>query len=110
MMWTDTEMKTLRTMAKEGESARKIGEALGKSRNAIIGMAFRHHIRIGSPVVRKGFTSRDYGASVRSCQWPFNDPQDDDFHFCGARPAPGKPYCKKHCDVAYRKPGSEPEK
>ena len=36
-----------------------------------------------------------------SCQWPFGDPQQKGFHFCGEKNEPGKPYCQKHCDVAY---------
>ena len=35
------------------------------------------------------------------CLWPIGDPSDKDFHFCGEPAAPGKPYCSKHCAVAY---------
>ncbi len=35
------------------------------------------------------------------CNWPFGDPQDDDFHFCEAEAEPGKPYCAEHCNRAY---------
>lgn len=35
------------------------------------------------------------------CRWPFNDPGDEDFHFCGRQVAPSKPYCPEHCAVAY---------
>ena len=35
------------------------------------------------------------------CQWPFGDPQHKDFHFCGKESATHKPYCEKHCDIAY---------
>lgn len=35
------------------------------------------------------------------CRWPFGDPGDDDFHFCGRQVAPSKPYCPEHCAVAY---------
>ncbi len=36
-----------------------------------------------------------------SCQWPIGDPQEKDFHFCEDKVANGKPYCQKHCDIAY---------
>ncbi|MDF7673572.1 GcrA family cell cycle regulator [Acetobacteraceae bacterium ESL0709] len=36
-----------------------------------------------------------------SCQWPFGDPGTPDFHFCGAKPLPGKPYCAEHAAIAY---------
>ena len=35
------------------------------------------------------------------CLWPFGDPGDADFHFCGAPAVPGKPYCAEHCARAY---------
>ena len=36
-----------------------------------------------------------------SCQWPFGDPQEKDFYFCGAKPFENKPYCAEHCNIAY---------
>lgn len=36
------------------------------------------------------------------CRWPVGDPQDDTFHFCGERCAPGLPYCEKHAHVAFQ--------
>lgn len=38
-----------------------------------------------------------------SCCWPNGDPGTPGFHFCGARPVPGKPYCAEHCAIAYVK-------
>ncbi|WP_018980054.1 GcrA family cell cycle regulator [Saccharibacter floricola] len=38
-----------------------------------------------------------------SCQWPHGDPGTPGFHFCGATPLPGKPYCAEHAAVAYVK-------
>ncbi|MXV43803.1 GcrA cell cycle regulator [Saccharibacter sp. 17.LH.SD] len=38
-----------------------------------------------------------------SCQWPIGDPGTPDFHFCGATPLPGKPYCGEHAAIAYVK-------
>ncbi|QHI95112.1 GcrA cell cycle regulator [Aristophania vespae] len=36
-----------------------------------------------------------------SCQWPLGDPGTPEFHFCGATPLPGKPYCAEHAAIAY---------
>ncbi|MBB3883010.1 GcrA family cell cycle regulator [Acetobacter oeni] len=38
-----------------------------------------------------------------SCCWPLGDPGMPDFHFCGATPLPGKPYCAEHAALAYVK-------
>ena len=35
------------------------------------------------------------------CLWPIGDPSDPGFHFCGEPSVAGKPYCAKHCAVAY---------
>ncbi len=61
---------------------------------------------------RNGTTTRVNGTSIRAqvearggggtgCLWPIGDPNDPDFHFCGAAPAPGKPYCAEHAARAY---------
>ncbi|MBO1324615.1 GcrA family cell cycle regulator [Acetobacter sp. TBRC 12305] len=36
-----------------------------------------------------------------SCCWPIGDPGTPGFHFCGATPLPGKPYCDEHAQIAY---------
>ncbi|GAB6855470.1 GcrA family cell cycle regulator [Asaia astilbis] len=38
-----------------------------------------------------------------SCCWPNGDPGTPGFHFCGAKPVAGKPYCAEHCAIAYVK-------
>ena len=35
------------------------------------------------------------------CQWPFGDPQDKEFYFCGEKTHVSKPYCEEHCNIAY---------
>lgn len=40
-------------------------------------------------------------AGSQSCAWPIGDPGDPDFHFCGEKSVPGKPYCEAHCSQAY---------
>lgn len=41
-----------------------------------------------------------------TCRWPMGEGADlDTLQFCGAAPFPDKPYCARHCRVAYRAPG-----
>ncbi len=35
------------------------------------------------------------------CKWPIGDPQDENFHFCGAKRKDGSSYCDGHTSVAY---------
>lgn len=38
------------------------------------------------------------------CHWPFGEPQQPGFHFCGGKAADG-PYCAGHHSIAYRRAG-----
>jgi len=38
----------------------------------------------------------------RVCKWPFGDPRDQEFHFCGSPSQVGKPYCPDHASMAYQ--------
>ncbi len=38
----------------------------------------------------------------RMCKWPFGDPREDDFTFCGRGIRPGTPYCPEHAALAYQ--------
>ena len=38
------------------------------------------------------------------CQWPFGDPGDKDFHFCGKNTHETFSYCAEHVAMAYREP------
>jgi hypothetical protein len=40
------------------------------------------------------------------CRWPIGDPREGDFHFCGARQLPGRPYCELHWRMAFQPPRS----
>ena len=37
-----------------------------------------------------------------TCRWPIGEPGTPSFFFCGAEPQYDRPYCRKHCRVAYR--------
>lgn len=36
------------------------------------------------------------------CRWPVGEPEDKDFHLCGAPAMPGKPYCPFHQAKAHQ--------
>ncbi len=35
------------------------------------------------------------------CKWPIGDPQEEGFHFCGARKNNSGTYCEQHAQIAY---------
>ena len=45
--------------------------------------------------------------STRGCEWPEGHPDESDFHFCNEERFEDKPYCLKHCAVAYVIPEKE---
>jgi len=47
------------------------------------------------------------GPAPRVCCWPFGEPRQPDFRFCGAVNEQGRPYCPQHVALAYirRSPG-----
>lgn len=44
----------------------------------------------GKPLV----TTMDLSATT--CRWPFGDPAEPDFHYCGETPRRNGPYCDAH--------------
>jgi GcrA cell cycle regulator len=36
-----------------------------------------------------------------NCRWPYGDPKDSDFYFCGAVSVDGEPYCNTHMREAH---------
>lgn len=115
--WGEEEDRCLRRLHAKGRNCSQISEILFelgfpmRSRNAVIGRLQR----LGLSQARK----RNYSAKGRGlrsdnnrpdrCQWPHGDPGRPDFHFCGAAPAPGRPYCPEHCARAYSVKAPEAE-
>lgn len=46
-----------------------------------------------------------------ACRWPVNNADVSEVHlFCGLRTSTAKPYCTRHCRLAYRTaPGTPPK-
>lgn len=109
MTWTLERVSELRKLWATGASTAEIGRRLGVSKNAVVGKAHRSGLAPRpSPIRRLPASPPPMPRPVRLaavgkavCHWPFGDPQDDDFRFCGAEAEPGKPYCAEHCDRAY---------
>jgi GcrA cell cycle regulator len=124
--WTADRIETVRKLAMEGFSAAQVANQLGNTtRNAVVGIAHRNKIyfkggldgaynkertQVRRP--RPRFYEQpacvivDRNSSLMAlekgdCRFPIGDPQDADFHFCGAPQIEGLPYCAGHCRIAY---------
>ena len=121
-VWTESRLAKLRELWDKKLSISKIGEALGVSRNAIAGKAHRLGLeKRQSPIkpsIKKIESSSEWNEknlgpkplriilrnlewSRSKCLWPSGDPKSIDFKFCGDAVLSGKPYCLKHCALAY---------
>jgi GcrA cell cycle regulator len=130
MTWTDERVDELSKLWASGYSASAIGRMLGVSKNAVVGKAHRMRLESRpSPIRRDQRTPArrrvpmpaqtlpqrpvvappppsprwtvQRRADGPSCLWPIGDPNETDFHFCGAQAVEGKPYCPDHCARAY---------
>jgi GcrA cell cycle regulator len=104
----------LRALKAQGLDARKIGLALGTTKNAIIGKLRRLGLAASpelepqpepppppSEPIRKPQCSL-FELTEDACRWPIGDPGQSGFAFCGEETAAiGLPYCPAHCLVAY---------
>jgi GcrA cell cycle regulator len=122
MSWTDERVNLLKTMWAEGNTASQIAKALDITRNAVIGKAHRLGLSGRPSPIRPPDAPAAPAAPVRAkpkkkedrkgvglleltermCRWPFGDPRDKDFHFCGKPAIPGRTYCGDHCAKAFQ--------
>ena len=120
--WTEDRLAKLRELWDKKLSITKIGEELGVSRNAIAGKAHRLGLeKRQSPIkpsIKPKTQKNEWDETLRGpmplrlvlrslewsrnkCLWPYGDPKNLDFKFCGEPVLSGKPYCLKHCEIAY---------
>jgi GcrA cell cycle regulator len=45
--------------------------------------------------------------TIDTCRWPFGDPAEPDFHYCGKQPLIGQPYCDMHDAQSYQGAGKK---
>jgi GcrA cell cycle regulator len=124
MAWTEAQIADLKRLWTAGQSTSQIGTILGVSKNAVIGKAHRLKLPARPSPIRHSSTPKKPKRAplpkpVRkihprpvfmptrsrngapSCLWPIGDPGETDFHFCGGKTVPGRPYCPEHCARAY---------
>lgn len=125
--WTNEKVDLLKQLWGEGKTAAEIAKVLGggMTRNAVIGKAHRLKLstrlspiqqntkkqKVELPKIKKPVESqvRFNGKGVnlvdmkeRQCRWPYGDPKDEGFIFCGCEAIPGLPYCEEHARSAYQ--------
>ena len=133
--WSGNADATLRRMAAEGAWACEIGEALGRSKNSVIGRSHRLGVQLFGgnsgpkpqqaakpraprpvkPPVQPPAVTPDLIPPIaplpaetfpqmislvqlreRTCRWPYGDPKQDSFRFCGNETDGIGPYCAEH--------------
>ena len=120
--WTEDRLAKLRELWHKKLQITKIREELGVSRNAVAGKAHRLGLeKRQSPIkpsIKPKTQKNEWDESLRGpkplrlvlrslewsrnkCLWPYGDPKNLDFKFCGEPVLSGKPYCLKHCELAY---------
>lgn len=61
----------------------------------------RRRVEISAPF-DPAIAVRVEDARRAQCRWPFGDPQEDAFRYCGRAKFEGHPYCEAHCADAYQ--------
>ena len=103
--WTPDRIATLIALWNEELTTSEIGRRLGITKNAVIGKVHRLGLPQRRPTIKDEPEAADVirldRLAANMCSWPVGNPGDANFHFCGDHSAPGKPYCAKHCAIAY---------
>ena len=118
LVWTPDAVDYVRRLAREGKSGMQIASATGRSRNAVLGVCFRHGIMVKrarvyratparqKPVVELAATPSGPEGGIliheltdSACHWPVHDQLPG--RYCGA-PTSGSSYCAHHHARAYR--------
>jgi GcrA cell cycle regulator len=110
MTWTPERVELLNQLFEEGLPTSEIGRRMGLTKNTVIGRLHRSAMtrrETGPKFVPQRNFFESTGPTGPGCLWPHGHPDDAQFHFCGARPVPGKPYCAEHASLAYVRPKDE---
>ena len=103
--WTPERVERLTQLFEEGLPTAEIGRRLGLTKNAVIGKLHRIALapRGGLPNAQRRNATFSNSRGQAACGLTATRTTRN-FHFCGARPLPGKPYCAEHAAVAYVRP------
>ena len=101
--WTESQVKILIEMVTLGNTAREIGDKIGKTRNAVIGKINRLKLPFRP---KKDPTKKKASLPIKAsmppltsgCQW------DCDWEWCGKPTRPGSAYCQAHYEVSILSP------
>lgn len=102
MDWTKRRVAELKHLHEDGKTLTEIANHFGCSKNSVAGKVYRL-MGSGSLAPERWRASWENISTPRlhECEWPFGDVGGTNFHFCGKRTEPGKPYCAAHCTRAY---------
>lgn len=103
--WTPERIAALIALWNEEITTSEIGRRLGITKNAVIGKVHRLGLPKRRPTPGEEPEPQDVVRldSLRAgmCSWPIGNPGETGFHFCGEVAVGGKPYCGRHCAMAY---------
>src|ERR1700722_14935000 len=102
--WTPDRIDHLTLLWDDGVTTGEIGRRIGVTKNAVIGKVHRLGLVPRVIISPRAPTRNVFGFPGPACMWPHGHPGNKNFHFCGGRPLPGKPYCTDHSARAYLKP------
>jgi len=111
--WTTERVGLLVRLWDESVRTRLIAERINAqtgsafTKNAVIGKANR--LGLSKPRERPEQKQPHWSACYRAqlsenasiCMWPTGHPDDTDFHFCGTKSLPSKPYCRHNHDAEH---------
>ena len=118
-VWTQERIDKLLALRESGLTASQIAKKLDTTRNAILGQVNRLGLSKSSrkgykPEKRPTVIVREFKLLMdlkpRECRFPFGDPNDADFSFCGEPSLKHMPYCREHYDLCYQKRTKPTEK
>lgn len=109
--WSRESVAALIDLWNEGISATEIARKLGASKNAILGKVHRLGLpKRKSPIKIKPVLAPEPGPGIplievndKKCRWPLGGREERATRFCGDQVSFGKPFCPKHCGLAYTK-------
>jgi len=111
MSWTQEKIDLLVELWEKKYSASEIADQIGAvSRNAVISKANRLGLKKKANENREKKPKTNikpigplnlYDLGETMCKWPYGDPQEKNFHFCGELCFENLPYCSEHAVKAY---------
>ncbi len=101
-VWTKETIAKLKSLWLTDKNCTDIAKLLGSSitKHAVIGKA--HRLKL-PPKKTSSLVKPPVQKKKDLCQWPIGFPGEKTFRFCSLETLKDKPYCQKHCDMAYKK-------